>query len=291
MGYTPFVMETFKATEAKKRVRNIITSRVKGLAKEGLAKKVKTRFVTLSGEDTTHEKKVAGEGIHIISINKSKKKSEYIQRRLSAQNIPNAKTMHCDIFDFIKVYDDGRTFVWFDFCDLANSWDNFFRCMRQTNFCKDSQVAVTFSATLRNYKNSHFLDRFFPHFKSRLEKSDNRPQMFAERIFNDCRGKMRSLGWRCSDALVYTVHAGKMVTIIFDRKKGSGAWKLKDITPKKRKKYQNKNVQVDKQKAIMVWQYAKKLGLSPNELSHAFRNPQTIAHITMAEKKLTSQAA
>ena len=82
-----------------------------------------------------------------------------------------------------------------------------------------------------------------------------------------------------------------MVTIIFDRKKGSGAWKLKDITPKKRKKYQNKNVQVDKQKAIMVWQYAKKLGLSPNELSHAFRNPQTIAHITMAEKKLTSQAA
>tara|TARA_Y100001951_G_C11225889_1_gene231680 strand:+ start:35 stop:847 length:813 start_codon:yes stop_codon:yes gene_type:complete len=267
--------KTHTLKKAKVKVRKIITKRVKAMGK--------VLFVTLSGKDVEHEKQVSGEGVRIKSINDSPQISQNTQRLLKLEDVPNAQAIHGDIFELIRFCDDGTAFVWFDFCDLAKSWGKFFGCIKEANFCDDSQIAVTFCAAPRAYTRGKFWNEHFPFLLDELKDCKDRPKVIADRIFSDCSRKMRLLGWRCNEALSYTVNGGKMVTLIFDRKKGAGSRSLRDLSPPKKAKKQKK--QVDKTKIIKVWKYAQELGLSATELSQSFRNKQSIAHLTMAAKK------
>lgn len=277
---------TYRKTQAKVKVRNLITHKV--LRMRELAKGKQVNFVTLSGDDIKHERSISGgvhsgpSGVQTLTINKDKEITKKIQQLLKLDLVANTRAVTGDIFDLIKAVSSIRTFAWFDFCDLAKSWEKFFDCVKETNFCNDSQMAVTFCAAPRAYMRGKFMDKHFPFLKDELKKCEDKPQAIADRVFGDCCRKMKSLGWNCNEAVSYTVLGGKMLTFIFDRKKYSGGCVLKDITPAKRKKHKK---QADMDKVIEVWEYAQKLGLSATELSGAFRNKQAIAHITMAAKK------
>ena len=131
----------------------------------------KVHFVTLGHKGIDHEKQVAAVGAHVTSINKLPERIAAIQKQLDAEGVSNVKTEESDILKYAIGYDKKRTFMWFDFCDFINSWLRFFNCIRTTSFCKNSQVAVTFSCTPRNYENSDQYDEFFPNLKNELAKS------------------------------------------------------------------------------------------------------------------------
>jgi hypothetical protein len=276
----------------KKKVRKIITKRVKAMV-EAIPEKrnlpayspQKVHFVTLGHKGIDHEKQVAAVGAHVISINKFPERIAAIQKQLDAEGVSNVKTEESDILKYAIGYDKKRTFMWFDFCDFINSWLRFFNCIGTTSFCKNSQVAVTFSCTPRNYGNSDQYDEFFPNLKNKLAKSEDRPLTLAQRVFRDCSERMTSLGWRCCQALCYTSNGGKMTTLIFDRQKGRGVSTLKNLTPEPSKKSKNQKREVDMTSLVKVMRVARDENLSSADLRWAFRSPQSIAHITMAEKK------
>lgn len=266
-------MDTIRETTAKQTVRNLVTERVRILANQS-----PVTFLTLCDGDITHEKDVVKiKNALVVSCNTDAKIVDKINGRLWREGIENAMAIPTDICDYANAGNIAKSVVvWFDFCDLAKSWDKFFQAVSVMNLAPKQEIAVTFSAIPRGNMtgDSKFIHKINPRLKEWMENSDDPAFELANGVFRACKKRMRKMGWRCHNAVTYKCMGGRMVTIFFHKSKCNGIHKLRDLEEQKG---------VDKTpQLVKLNQIAKEMGLTASDLCHAFRSPQAIAHLTMA---------
>tara|TARA_Y100001937_G_scaffold73979_1_gene100699 strand:+ start:318 stop:1163 length:846 start_codon:yes stop_codon:yes gene_type:complete len=262
---------SFTASPAKQKVRDIITKDVKKM-KESLDH---VNFVTLTDKDITHEKAISNLGVdRILCINKSKDVIDWLE---SANSLPRIKSIKADINEWVMMIPKHiNTFIWFDFCGLATSWDKFFDSINNSTFCKDSKIAVTFCANVRG--RNQWLNKFKSKLSAKqLDKLNSTDKfstkMLAQVLMNVARGKLRSANFSCTEAVAYTQKGSTMFTLVFAHKsKVGGAFKryltyIDNTTPLKLPDTK------DKENAIKIYRYAQnELGLKAKDLTHIAKN-------------------
>ena len=262
---------SFTASPAKQKVRDIITKDVKKM-KESLDH---VNFVTLTDKDITHEKAISNLGVdRILCINKSKDVIDWLE---SANSLPMIKSIKADINEWVMMIPKHiNTFIWFDFCGLATSWDKFFDSINNSTFCKDSKIAVTFCANVRG--RNQWLNKFKSKLSAKqLDKINSNEKLstkkLAQVLMDVASNNLHSANFRCTQAVAYTQKGSTMFTLVFAHKsKVGGAFKryltyIDNTTPLKLPDTK------DKENAIKIYRYAQnELGLKAKDLTHIAKN-------------------
>ena len=262
---------SFTASPAKQKVRDIITKDV--------AEMTRTldyvNFVTLTDKDITHEKAISNLGVdRILCINKSKDVIDWLE---SANSLPMIKSIKADINEWVMMIPKHiNTFIWFDFCGLATSWDKFFDSINNSTFCKDSKIAVTFCANVRG--RNQWLNKFKSKLSAKqLDKINSNEKLstkkLAQVLMDVASNNLHSANFRCTQAVAYTQKGSTMFTLVFAHKsKVGGAFKryltyIDNTTPLKLPDTK------DKENAIKIYRYAQnELGLKAKDLTHIAKN-------------------
>jgi len=262
---------SFIATPAKQKVRDIITKDVERMTNT----LDHVNFVTLTDKDTTHERAISSLGVDsIFCINKSKDVVRWLQCDFEdhGSSLYQAKAIKADINKWAPMIPKHiNTFIWFDFCGLATSWDDFSECIHSSSFCKNSKIAVTFCANTRG--RTHWLEEFKKTLTPvKLDKLDSTKKLstkaFAQVLMDVACEDLRYSDFSCTEAVAYTQKGSTMFTLVFAHK---------SKVPKKKTQltYIDNSVPLqlsvvkDTENAMKIYQYAQnELGLKAKDLTH-----------------------
>ena len=199
-------MMTIRETATKEKVRKRITREVRRLSKKG-----KVQFTTLFDGDFSHEEGIfqTCSNVRVVSVNRAhavvnaatplNKYHRVIRKTLGTER------------DWGMEKADCPHVIWFDFCRLLECWDGFFHALKRMDKKTDTAFA-TFSAIPRGWKKRKtrkWLESRFGEITS--------PESMAELIIEAAKREARKLGFKVIYKEVYTVKAGRMITVGFRR--------------------------------------------------------------------------
>ena len=275
LGYTPFDM-SFTASPAKQKVRDIITKEV-DLMNQNLDN---VSFVTLTDKDTTHEQAISDLEVEsILCINKSKDIVDWIKCDCEDHysSLWQARAIRADINQWVQMAPQHiNSFIWFDFCGLASSWDAFFDGIHHSRFCENSKIAVTFCASTRGGGN-WLADLKEELSEDQLEKLNSADKLstkvLAQVLMDQICDKLKDSDFRCTEAAAYTSMGGTMFTLVFSHSLDVHGHEIAERTTKLTYIENNPvlklSPKVNAENAIKIYQYAQtELGLKAKDLTH-----------------------
>ena len=232
-------------------------------------------FATLTDKDTTHEQAISDLGVDsILCINKSNDIIDWIECDFEDHGscLWQARAIRSDINQWVQMTPKHiNSFIWFDFCGLASSWDDFFDGIYRSRFCKNSQIAVTFCASTRGSGN-WLGDLKKQLSEDQLEQLDSTERLstkiFAQILMDHLCDRLQQEEFGCTQAVAYTSMGGTMFTLVFAHE-DKVAKRKTELTYIENNPVLKLSPDVSEKNAMKIYQYAQtELGLKAKDLTH-----------------------